>query len=53
MPQIQFAKRIKKTTHVKKQKIVYNLDKTPQEILKVRVQKLLGHRGYLPKAKSQ
>ena len=35
-----------------KQKILHNLDRTPEEILKIRVQKFLGCRGYLPKTKS-
>ena len=39
-------------THVKKQKILYNFDRTPEENLKVRVQNYLECRGYLRKAKS-
>ena len=45
MQQIQFANR------VKNQKILHNLGRISEEILKVRVQKFLGCRGYLPKAK--
>ena len=60
MRQEQFANWVKKTenknrknrTHVKKQKILHNLDRTPEEILKVRVQKFSGCHGYLSKAKS-
>ena len=61
MQQIQFATRVKRTpenrnrinrTHIKKQKILHNLDRNPEEILKVGVQKFLECRGYLPKAKS-
>ena len=46
MQQIQLANR------VKKQKILHNLGRISEEDLKVRVQKFLGCRGYLPKAKS-
>ena len=60
MQQIQFANRVKKAenrnrkskTHVKKQEIWHNIDRTPEEILKVRGQKFLRCRGYLPEAKS-
>ena len=31
---------------------MHSLGRTPEEILKLRVQKFLGCRGYLPKAKS-
>ena len=55
MTQIQFANRVKKQkknrTYVKKQ-ILHNLDRTSEKTLKVRLQKFLGRRGYLPKAKS-
>ena len=61
MQQIQFANQVKKkqktetekTEHTlkKNQKILHNFDRTPEEILKVRVQKFLGCCGYLPKAK--
>ena len=57
---MQFANRVKKTenrnrknrAHVKKQKILHNLDRTPKEILKLGEQKYPGCRGQLPKAKS-
>ena len=60
MQQIQFANLVKKTenrnrknrTRKQNQKILHNLDSNPEEILKVRLQKFLGCRGYLPKAKS-
>ena len=60
MQQIQFANQVKKTenrnrkngTHVKKNKILHKLYRTPEEILKVRVHKFLGCHGYLPEAKS-
>ena len=42
----------KNRTYVKKQKILHNLDRTSEKTLKVRLQKFLGRRGYLPKAKS-
>ena len=42
----------KQETRKKTQTIMHSLDRTPEEILKVRVQKFLGCRGYLPKAKS-
>ena len=38
--------------HVKKNKILHKLYRTPEEILKVSVQMFLGCRGYLPEAKS-
>ena len=56
--QIQFANRVKKTENVnrkntrKKQKILHNLERTPDEILKVRGKNFLGCCGYLPKGKS-
>ena len=60
MQQIQFANRVKKAenrnrkskTHVKKQEIWHHIDRTPEEILKVRGQNFLRCRGYLPEAKS-
>ena len=58
MQQIQFANRVKKTEnrknkkHVGKPKILHDLDRTPEEILKKRVQKFLECHGYLPTAKS-
>ena len=42
----------KNRTHVKKQKILHNVDRTLEEILKVRVQEFLGCCGYLSKEKS-
>ena len=61
MQQIQFANLVKKSrkqkpkkqdTRKQNQEILHNLDSKPEEILKVRLQKFLGCRGYLPKAKS-
>ena len=57
MQQIQFAKRVKKQKQKKqetrkKNNILHNLDRTPEEILKAKVQKFLGCGGYLRKAKS-
>ena len=49
---------LKKTENVnrkntrKKQKILHNLERTPDEILKVRGKNFLGCCGYLPKGKS-
>ena len=60
MQQIQFGNRVKKTemrnrkkqnTH-KKNKILHNLDRATEEILKVRLQKFPGCCDYLLKAKS-
>ena len=45
-------KQKKQDTPKKKEKILHNLDRTPEEILKVRIQKFLGCRGYLREAKS-
>ena len=62
MQQIQFATRVgknrkqkqtKKRTHVKKnRRFLHNLDRTSEEILRVRVQRFIECRGYLPKTKS-
>ena len=41
-----------KTEHTLKNKILHLTYRTPEEILKVRVQKFLECRGYLPEAKS-
>ena len=56
MQQIQFADRVKKrktetekTKHSLKKKIFHNLDRTPDEILKVRKQKFFRCHGYSPK----
>ena len=59
MQQMQFSNWVKKTENrnrknrrnVKKQ-YLHNLNRTSEEILKVRIQKFLGCRGYLHKAKS-
>ena len=54
MQQIQFGRPVKKTEnrknriHVKENRILPNLSRTLEEILKVRVQKFRGYRGSLP-----
>ena len=50
MQQIQLANQVKKNPENRNRKNRTH-DKTPEEILKVRVQMFLGCRGYLPKAK--
>ena len=50
MQQIQLANQVKKNPENRNRKNRTH-DKTPEEILKVRVQMFLGCRGYLPMAK--